>query len=203
LPNKIDVWKEFAGASNLIGWRFRSSYENMMSYVESWRTYGADVDFEELYFRERALFGMFVSGVSCIESTCYAAYALASHPNLLGVPFGDAEQKRCNPARLKTAILPHPPAHALAAALTSLIDAQEWSLWVGLRNRMTHRSNLPRNIHGAVGAPAPPARALQFAATSSTPAFEADESHLEVLFLWLSQSLTQLLAGGCRLAKCP
>lgn len=201
LPNKTDAWREFGGASNLIGWRFRSSYENMMSYVESWRTYGADVEFEELYFRERALFGMFISGVSCIESTCYAAYALASDPSLLGILFGDAEQRRCSPAQLKRAIVPHPPARALAAALTSVIDAQEWRMWVDLRNRMTHRSNLPRIIYGASGAPAPPAKALQFAATSSTPAFEADESHLKALFSWLSQSLTQLLAGGRRLAK--
>ena len=203
LPSKAEAWREFAGASNLIGWRFRSSYEDMMSYLESWRTYGADVKFEELYLRQRALFGMFVSGVSCIESTCYAAYALASHPSLLGLPFGDAEQKKCSPAKLRTAILSHSAAPALAAALKSLIDAREWRLWVDLRNRMTHRSNLPRIIRGAVGALPPPAKALQFAATSSTPAFEADEGDLDALFVWLSQSLGELLDGGRLLAERP
>lgn len=203
LPNKTEAWKEFAGASNLIGWRFRSSFEDMRAYIASWQKYGADVSFEEIYLRERALFGMFSSGVSCVESVCYASYALASHPSVLGLVFGESEQRRCKPSRLQNALGSHPRGQALVSALTALNNSNEWRLWDDLRNRMIHRSNLPQIIYGAVGSTPLPEKALQFAATSSTPAFEADESHLEALFLWLSKSLSQLLAGGRHLANGP
>lgn len=39
LPNKVEAWKEFAGASNLIGWRFRASSEDMKTYIASWQQY--------------------------------------------------------------------------------------------------------------------------------------------------------------------
>jgi hypothetical protein len=54
---------------------------------------------------------------------------------------------------------------------------------------MTRRSNLPQIILGAVGAEPPPTKALQIAATTSIPAFEADIPHLETLFAWLAIAL--------------
>jgi len=200
-PSISDVWKEFGGCSNLIGWRFRACYEDMMRYIESWRTCGPDVSFEEMYRRERALFGMFTAGVSCIESTCYALHALVSHPNLFALPFGESEQRSCNPTRLKDRLSKYPAARDLANALNILIDSDEWRLWVDFRNRMTHRSNLPRIIEGAAGGLPPPAKALHFAATSSTQAFEADVSHLEAMFAWLAQSLRNLLIEGASLCE--
>lgn len=203
LPTKSDAWKELGGASNLIGWRFRGCHEHMQEYLESWKVYGANVSFEQMYLRERALFEMFTAGVSCIESTCYALNALASDPKLLGLPFGELEQRRCNPTRIKETLSKHPEALALVAALEALTSSTEWTLWVELRNRMTHRSNLPRIINVAFGAVPPPARALHFAATSSTPAFEADLSHLEALFTWLASSLRNLLVEGRAFASRP
>ena len=97
----------------------------------------------------------------------------------------------------------HPDAKALTTALDRQTNSTEWDLWVDLRNRMTHRSNLPRIIQGAVGAEPPPAKALHFAAASSTPAFEADVAHLEVMFGWLSQSLRRLLVEGQAFASRP
>ena len=202
-PTKSDAWQELSGASNLIGWRFRACHEDMNRYVESWRKVGQNVSSEEMYSRERALFGMFTAGVSCIESTCYALHALASHPKLLGLPFGEREQRNCNPTRLKECLAKYPNAQALAAALNLLTSSTEWDLWVDLRNRMTHRSNLPRIIPGAIGFEPPPAKALHFAATSSTPGFEADVSHLERMFAWLSQSLRGLLLEGQAFACLP
>jgi len=199
-PTKSEAWKELGGASNLIGWRFRGCNDYMHQYLDSWKVHGANVSFEEIYLRERALFGMFTAGVSCIESTCYALNALASHPKLLGLPFGEPEQRRCNPTRLKETLSKYPQAQALVATLKVLTSSTEWALWVDLRNRMTHRSNLPRIINAAVGATPPPEKALYFAATSSTPAFEADLSHLEVMFAWLASSLRSLLEDGLAFA---
>jgi hypothetical protein len=203
LLNKDDSWKKFSGASNLIGWRFRACYEDMSTYIESWVEHGANVSFEEIYMRERVLFGMFSSGVSCIESACYAVYALASHHLIYSLPFGEKEQRKCNPRSLSVALEPFNTAKIVVDELNSIIQSNEWKFWVDLRNRMTHRSNIPRIIRGAVGGSPPPAKVLQFAATSSTPAFEADEDHLVNLFKWLAQSLGNLLAGGGEIATKP
>jgi len=201
LPNKNDSWKEFAGASNLIGWRFRSCYEDMTSYIDSWVVHGANISFEKIYMRERFLFGMFSSGVSCVESACYAVYALSSHHSIYNLPFGDNEQRKCNPRSLRMVLEPFNTAKTVVSELNSIIQSHEWKFWVDLRNRMTHRSNIPRIVRGTGGGPPPTAKALQFAATSSTPAFEADEDHLVNLFKWLAQSLSNLLAGGGDIAS--
>lgn len=106
-------------------------------------------------------------------------------------------------ARLEIALRSHSRADTLVSALSTMCNSREWGLWVDLRNRMTHRSNLPRIISASFGSTPPPAATPQFAATSSTPELEADESHLEAMFLWLSESLSQLLKGGRDLAIVP
>lgn len=195
-PVMSDVWPELGGAANLIGWRFRASHEDMTVYVRSWETLGGNVPFEDIYLRERCLFGMFSAGVSCIETTCYALYALASHSRLLGLPFGEDEQRRCSPARLRDRLQGCTPTPALADTLDILVASKEWAVWVDLRNRMTHRTPLPRIVEAAIGTEPPPPSALHFAATTSTPAIKADISRLDALFSWLAQSLCALLVDG-------
>lgn len=72
-----------------------------------------------------------------------------------------------------------------------------------LRNRMNHRSNIPRIGLGAGGAEAPSEQALQFVATSSTAAIEADTPYLEGLFAWLADALRGLLEQGTIFAAHP
>ena len=198
---KGSEWGEFGGASNLIGWRYRASSENWLNYKRSWETEGAAVKHEGIYLRERALFGMFTSGVSCIDSAAYALAALSSHPDVLAINFGPNERRACGPKRLLDWVSPVPKAAELAQTLSKLCASAEWKLWVDLRNRMSHRSNLPRMIFGAVGGEPPPAKALHFAATSSTPIVEGDLQSFDALHAWLVRSLTELLVEGIRL--CP
>ena len=74
-PDKqqVPAWKEFAGASNLIAWRYKASADAWREHRESLE--GGTKNHEDLYLQERSLFMMFVAGVSCIESTCYALAA--------------------------------------------------------------------------------------------------------------------------------
>lgn len=193
-PTKSAAWSEFGGASNLIAWRYRASFEDWQLYKSSLA--GSNPDHEELYRRERALFGMFSAGVSCIESATYSLAAVASHPSLLAIPFGPAEQRRCSPAALRAWVAPHPLAATLTAALDRLLAANEWAIWVDLRNRMAHRSNLPRIIQAWVGPPPPPSKPITFAATSSSPAIDADTNDFDALHTWLAEALRSLLVAG-------
>jgi len=122
------AWKEFAGASNLIGWRFRASSEDWLYYKNSWEMYGAAVDHEGKYRRERALFGMFTAGVACVESTTYALAALASHSKVFAMPFGIKEQRACSPKRLAKWLASNPKASSLVETLKSLHHSSEWNL---------------------------------------------------------------------------
>jgi len=200
-PNKGSDWQEFAGASNLIGWRFRAADEDWQAYKRSWNEFGASVAHEGNYSREKALFGMFSAGVSCMDSTAYALAALARHPRVLALPFGPKEQRACSLVRLNEWLTVKAPTTGLSAALKGICSSDEWKLWVDLRNRMSHRSNLPRTINASVGALPPPAQALHFAATSSTSPVEGDLPLFNALHTWLATALRTLLIEGT--ALCP
>ena len=197
-PQKSEEWGEFAGASNLLAWRYRASFEDWQYYKNSLIAC-LNPTHEDLYRRERALFGMFTAGVSCIESACYSLAALASHPSVLDLPFGLGEQRRCNPSKLRDWLAPHGKAAQLTSVLDTLLASSEWDLWVSLRNRMTHRSNLPKVVTAWVGSPPPSIKPLHFAATSSTPAIEAETTDFEALHEWLVMTLGALLAAGAQL----
>lgn len=199
-PDVSPAWQEFGGASNLIGWRFRASSEHWIAYRNSASSLGDSGGHEGLYCRERHLYGMFSSGVSCIESTTYALASMASHPALLGLPFGGAEQRACSPKKLLQWLTPSPEAKALVQTLHDLVYSDEWQLWVDLRNRMTHRSDLPRRIFAWAGGPPPVIRPLRFAATSSAQEVDAEFADFDKLCKWLATTLGSLLSSGHQLA---
>ena len=200
-PYGTDAQKEFGGASNLIGWRFRACHEDWQAYQKWFAKSESQPSHEANFRRERALFGMFSSGVSCIESMTYSLAALASHPHVLSLPFDAERQRACNPVRLADWLKEYAAASRLESAVRAMVASDEWSFWVNLRNRMTHRSSLPRNIWLYVGAPTPPAQALDFAKTSSTSAIQKDGSEVERHLKWLADSLRVLLERGTDLVE--
>lgn len=189
-------WSEFAGASNLIGWRYRGSADAWLEHKASIEQGGGGRNHEDLYKQELALFVMFSAGVACIESTSYALAAAASHSSVCAFKFGTKEQRACSPLRLSDWLSPYPRAVDLKFALGRLSEASEWKFWVELRNRMTHRSNLPRRLFGSIGAPAPKVKPLNYAPTSSTPDIDADLADWDALHKWLASSLRELLTAG-------
>jgi hypothetical protein len=197
-PVKSPQWTEFAGASNLIAWRYRSAFECWEAYKTSLAS-APQGDHEELYRRERELFGMFTAGVSCIESASYSLAALSSHPSLLGIPFDLPQQRQCSPSALRGWIAPYPSASALATSLDAILTAPEWRLWVDLRNRMSHRSNIPRVVRASIGSPLPAGKPLHFGPTSSTAPVEAEIVEFDALRDWLSNALRELLEAGATL----
>lgn len=199
-PSQHPLWVEFAGASNLVGWRFRASTEDWQLHKASLAC-NPNPDHEELFRRERALFGMFTSGVSALESSIYAIAALASHPAVFNIAFGPSEQRLCGPHKLHQWLNPHPRASILCGILTNLLNSREWSLWRDLRNRMMHRSDLPRIIYATLGAPLPVTNPLLFAATSSTPPVDADTADFDALHLWLAATIRELFIEAGEIAN--
>jgi hypothetical protein len=199
--DKSPAWKEFGGASNLVGWRYRASFDAWREHRAAVEAHPGGRNHEDLYAQERSLFIMFTAGVSCIESTTYALAAAASDPGVCGIAFAEREQRACSPSRLSSWLAPHPKAAGLVAVLNSLVCAPEWELWVDLRNRMAHRSNLPRRHFASVGTPPPKVNPLNYAPTSSTPEVDADLTDWDNLHTWLANKLRELLVSGAVLLR--
>ena len=195
------AWSEFGGASNLIGWRYRASSNAWRAHRLAVSSHGDGRNHEDVYEQELSLFVMFFAGVACIESTTYALAAVASHPKVCGIAFNPKEQRACNPARLLEWLTPHASAAPLVATLQRLLAASEWGLWVDLRNRMTHRSNLPRRLFVSVGSAPTTVKPLNYAPTSSTPEIDADLADWDALHRWLAQVLGKLLISGTAMLR--
>jgi hypothetical protein len=200
--SKSEARREFGGASNLIGWRFRACVQYRELYLGSWRQRGAAVGFEELFARERDFFGMFVCGVSTIESIVYACYAVASDPNVLGLAFDERiRRSRSGPRHLKEALDGKPRAQELLGVLDVMLLSPEWRIWTSYRNTMTHRSNIHRIIYAALGSPLPPARIMQFAGSWSHDPMDGDERAFLALAEWLARTCRDLLNAGEQFAS--
>jgi hypothetical protein len=156
---------------------------------------------EDLYSQERSLFLMFVAGVSCVESTCYAMAAAASHPQVCCLVFNVERQRNCTPVRLWDWLTPYDKASHLVTTLGTLVQSPEWRFWIGLRNRMTHRSNLPRRHFASMGASLPEVNPLNYAPTSTTPEIDADLNDWDMLHKWLADQLRDLLIGGATMLR--
>ena len=78
-----------------------------------------------------------------------------------------------------------------------LNDADEWSFLTQLRNRMIHRSNVPQTVTS--GAPPPDLEGEEYAATSSTRAFNVNE--VAQLETWLASTVQDLLTSAIELLR--
>src|SRR5262249_2222910 len=129
----------------------------------------------------------------------YAIYAFASHTSVLGLPFGPRERFSANLTGLRSAVAAVDSTHHIVPTLDTILADPNWRIWTQLRNRMTHRGNLPRVIRGSTGGSAPPGFAMEFAATSSSDAVRVDELGFDALMAWLPAKLELLLQAGAAL----
>jgi hypothetical protein len=200
LPQSSVPRSEFNGACNIIGWRFRSAIEYANGFLESWSRVGVRANFEEQYERERALFGMFSCGVAALEAVCYASHAVSSVITPPDLDFDERARRRSNPQWLRDQLIQRLPGHALTETLSVRLGAQEWKLWLDLRNTMTHRANIPRTIFASMGSAPPPARLLEFPERWSHAALTGDETEFRRLTKWLAEAMSDVMTAATRLA---
>lgn len=110
--------------------------------------------------------------------------------------FGEDEQRKCSPSQLLKWLRQNHKAAALVAVLERVTEAPEWKRYVELRNRMTHRSNLPRRSFASMGGPLPKVNPINYAPTSTTKEIDADFVAWDALHRWLADSLRELLVAG-------
>jgi hypothetical protein len=193
---------EFNGASNLIGWRFRACVEYRLSYLASWKALGGSAGFEDIYARERDMYGMFACGLSTLESVTYACFAVASDTSVLSLPFSEKiRRNRSGPKYLAESLAGQTCGGRLHAALQTMLASDEWELWTDYRNTMSHRSNIPRILYASAGSAPPPSKIMQFSESWSHGPLDGDEVAFDSLGAWLTSTVRELLIGGEQLAR--
>ena len=136
--------KEFGLASNALAWRYRAAHEELSFLRGHYSQKTAPVDHEDLYGREKALFNFFTSSVSCIETAIYAIAAYTS--KVLSYDFTAKKQTIRSPDVLHGWLKPHTQAEKLTLVVDELSKSTEWAFLLHVRNRLSHRGNLPAII---------------------------------------------------------
>jgi hypothetical protein len=194
-PMPVEL-EEFLRASNLIGWRFRACNEYHGLLLESWKSKGAAVSLEEVYRRQHWLFGMFVCGVSAVESTCYACFAASAAHLSYRLTFNEHARRDMTPKKFAKQLAKYQQANKFVNLLNMILDSEQWRLWGTYRNMMTHRSPALPIIRGALGGGLPPSRILDYPKTWSTPELNGDLAEHTGKITWLAGTLEQLLSGA-------
>jgi hypothetical protein len=158
---------------------------------------------EVLYLEEKDLFGVFVCGVSYMESLCYATYVVATVklPSVLRFACERERRDLSHPNKFRDRINSESKAKRLFDALDQLDASPEWRMWRDYRNTHAHRTAPPRLVRATVGDVTAQANVLQFPTTWSTPALAADAAHFDRLLAALARHAEAVMTAGTALAQ--
>ena len=145
-------WTEYAIAWEAVANRFRTCAEHDEAFTQSIRTNTDAPQQPERYYQGRDLFGFFITGLSAIESACYALYAIASMLDDVYFPIKKAGNKRnINPESTANRFRTTFPNEEISRALNRMVNGQEYEDWKELRNILAHRGAPGRHIHRTIG----------------------------------------------------
>lgn len=134
VPGGIHPWFEFAGGWNAVAHRLRAAIE----HDEAFRS--TLLSSNDRYSQEKELFGFFGSGLACLESYCYANFAIGAIITPGSFPMTiQKDLKRINPESTADIFTKHFAGSQLSTALQNLIGDSTFQEWNGIRNVLFHR----------------------------------------------------------------
>lgn len=152
--NYPDAWGVYVGGWNGLGRRFISCAYYDETFTESLQKFAGAPSYQERQLQEHALFGFFVTGLSTIESFCYALHAIGSMINPSVFPVRTPQSKRniCPKSVLKGFLSePKLSGDQMTSTLRAVLDSSEYDQWKDIRNLLIHREAPPRLIRLSVG----------------------------------------------------
>lgn len=150
-------WRHFADAANGVTYRWRAVVDADQLFCKLIPLGGPSI--EERYQEEAALFAFFANGLSSVEMTCYAMYALAAQFDNLKFPQIAKDPKRITPGFVRERFTNIFPGEALTRALISLLKSgSTYELVRDVRNALAHRGAPGRQLHVTIdfSKPGPP-----------------------------------------------
>ena len=144
----LNSWYQFAAGWNAVAYRFLSCAESNSDFISSIIKYGNSPSPPERYNQEKLIFNFFVSGLSAIDSLCYALYSACSILDRINFPISNKDDLRrvtieSTTKRLTKSTLQNKG--GIVKSLKSLIESPEYKDWKEKRNILAHRSAPGRN----------------------------------------------------------
>jgi hypothetical protein len=140
-----DLWREFAGAWNSIGYKFIICSEQDQIFTESINRFGSSPVHKERIIQEKSLFFFFISTQSIFESLGYAIYLTASMKNSNDFPFKREIITRLSPEITRDKLNKFYPSESLSSDFTKILASTEYLKINEIRNVLIHRTIPGRN----------------------------------------------------------
>lgn len=150
----VEVLREFGRTMNNIVFRLRAALEEAEALA---KTVERPESTEANYRRESHFYGLYVNGLSALESICYAGWVLAALNSRVAVDFAEKTRRRVPAPRFLREALPADGPGAVLKALLMREHPQEdpptttWNEWASVRNTLAHRSNIGRKVFVSIG----------------------------------------------------
>lgn len=140
-----ELWREFAGAWNSIGYKFIICSEQDQIFTDSINRFGCSPFPKERIIQEKSLFFFFISAQSIFESLSYAIYLTASMKNSNDFPFRREIITRLSPEITRDKLNKFYPLESLSSDFTKILASTEYSRINEIRNVLIHRTMPGRN----------------------------------------------------------
>lgn len=128
-----------------VAYRFRATTEYQSEFETLFGAPGgAAPPLKDYYRQERALFGFFVSGFSCIESFAFALHAIGAYymPNTFSIE----DQRKVAPSIVAETLKKCWPSALVTMIMNKLVQDEIFKTWKNIRNVLSHRAIPPRDI---------------------------------------------------------
>ena len=137
--------KLFASGWNAVRYRYLACTDHDRDFTHSIQQEQTHL---ERYHQERDLFGFFVTGLSTIESLCFALHAIGSiiNPTKFRIRT-DQDLTKIDPAKTARRFAASFQADSLTTALEHWTNSEEFAEWRRLRNILAHRATPGREIY--------------------------------------------------------
>ncbi len=144
------------GALHAVPYRFAALAEYDESLRASLKEHGLGPGQPYRYQQERDLFGFFSSGVSALDSFCFAAFAIGALTGSSEFPLAtEKHEKRVTWEETIASYSRGFPGDPIIGALKTICDSQDFKEFNLARNVLTHRAVRARSFTLQTSAPSP------------------------------------------------
>ncbi len=126
--------------------RFRTLAEYDQVFTTSFNNAGGAPPADDYYQQETALFIFFTTGLSCLESFFFAIHAHASYYKPKDFGLEKKQLMSVKPKTVATRFKEIWPESDLTKSMNKLVSSKEFKDWKELRNILSHRVVIPRQI---------------------------------------------------------
>lgn len=189
VQGRVNLQKEFCQSWLGMKLRYEDCREHFLTF-QSVLTTNPYHSLPDVNYRttEREGFGFFSTGFSSLECGAYAAHILGAVLNPRRIRIKSPTQLSCTTKDICLRLLQHLPSAAFVQSLTKTFDHPNYKLWSEVRNVLSHRTMLDKDVFvGGVK----DGEVIVTLPSGLTFNWSADT--FRHLFTWLDESLTEYI----------